>query len=205
LSSDDFLSTIDDGLSAKGLAEALFPRTRLAVLRELVKAEGQGLHLRELERRTRLNSRGILRELRSLKEAGILVSHRTGNQVIYRLNVDCPIYPELKNLLLKTAALADVLRAALSPYAGRIVYAYVYGSFASGEATWESDIDLMIVGDVDLQELAGPLRKAAQTLGREINPTLYRPEEYQAQLKKTGSFVSKVHQGPRIDVLKRSP
>lgn len=186
--SDDFLSTIDDGLSARGLAEALFPRTRLAVLRELVKAEGQGLHLRELERRTRLNSRGILRELHSLKEAGILVSHRTGNQVIYRLNANCPVYPELKSLLLKTAALADVLRAALSPYAGRIVHAYVYGSFASGEASWESDIDLMIVGDVDLQELAGPLRKAAQTLGREINPTLYRPEEYQTQLKKKRKF-----------------
>ena len=200
---EDYLSTIDDEMSAKGLAEVLFPKTRLAVLKELANASEEGFHLRELERRTGLNSRGILRELHALREAGILISRRIGRQVIYRLNPDCPIYAELRALLMKTAGLADVLRAALLPFANRIDLAYVYGSFASGEVTAESDVDLMVVGDVTLRELAGSLRRAVRELSREINPTVYRTEEYRTRLKQENSFVARVHHGPRIDLLER--
>ncbi len=192
-------------MSAEGLGEALFPRTRLAVLRELVREGERGLHLRELERRTGLNSRGILRELRALRDAGILLSRKTGNQISYRLNPDCPIYQELRMLILKTVGIADVLRDCLAPYAEHIRSAYVYGSLASGEAGWDSDVDLMIVGEVDLAGISTALRKAARTLGREVNPTLYRPEEYEAQLKDPHSFVSQVHRGPRVDVLPERP
>ncbi len=188
-------------MSTKGLAEALFPRTRLAVLKELVKENNRGIHLRELERRTGLNSRGLLRELRSLETAGILMSQRRGNQVLYRLNSRCPIYPELVGLVLKTVGLADVLREQLQPYADRIHCAYVYGSLASGEASWDSDVDLMIVGDISLKDVSQALRKAAHILGREINPTLYRPREYLSHLEDPESFVSQVHRGPRIDIL----
>ena len=95
-----------------------------------------------------------------------------------------------------------MLRAVLLPFAKRIELAYVYGSFASGEANAESDVDLMIVGDVSLRELAGPLRRAAEELSREINPTVYQPEEYHTRLRQEDSFVSRVHNGPRIDLLK---
>lgn len=189
-------------MSTKGLADVLFPKTRLAVLKELVAVGDAGLHLRELERRTGLNSRGIMRELHALRDAGILSSKQVGRQVIYRLNPEGPIYPELCNLILKTAGLADVLRATLLPFAKRIELAYVYGSFASGGANAESDVDLMIVGDVSLRELAGPLRRAAEELSREINPTVYQPEEYHSRLRQEDSFVFRVHNGPRIDLLK---
>lgn len=197
------MSTIGDEMSAKGLAEVLFPKTRLAVLNQLANATENGFHLRELERRTGLNSRGIIRELHALREAGILVSRRVGRQVIYRLNPDCPIYTELRALVIKTAGLADVLRAMLLPFANRIDLAYVYGSFASGEVTAASDVDLMVVGDVPLRELAGSLRKAARELSREINPTIYRTKEYRTRLKQEDSFVARMHHGPRIDLLGR--
>lgn len=198
---EDYLSTIGDDMSTKGLADALFPRTRLAILKELVSVGDEGLHLRELERRTGLNSRGVMRELHSLRDAGILISREVGRQVIYRLNPDCPIYPELHSLILKTAGLADVLRAVLLPFVKRIELAYVYGSFASGEANAESDVDLLIVGDVSLRELASSLRRAAETLSREVNPTVYQSEDYHARLTQEDSFVFRVHNGPRIDLL----
>jgi predicted nucleotidyltransferase len=188
-------------MSPKGIAETLFPKTRLAVLGELVKVGAEGIYLRELERRSGLNKRGLLRELHAMRDAGILTAKRVGRQVIYRLNPTCPIHGELRSIALKTVGLADVLREALSPLAERIDLAYVYGSLAFGEASAESDVDVMVVGAVTLRELSTPLREAGALLRREINPTLYQSEEYEEALNTENSFVSRVHQGPRIDLI----
>ena len=187
-------------MSPMQIAPTLFPAARLAVLQWLVDSE-DGLHLRELERRSGLNKRGLARELHALRGAGILVSTQVGNQIIYRLNPECPIYDELRSIIRKTVGLAEVLREALDPFADRINLAYVYGSFARGEMRPDSDIDLMIVGTVSLREISSAIRSAGRTLRRVVNPTSYTAEEYAAELRKEDSFVARVHNGPRIDVI----
>jgi hypothetical protein len=69
----------------------------------------------------------------------------------------------------------------------------------------DSDIDLMIVGSVSLRELSSALREAGRSLRRTINPTLYTAEAYRKELKAGDSFVSRVHHGPRLDLLGGSP
>lgn len=191
-------------MSARGLGEVLFSRTRLEVLRELCQPGNPELHLREIERRTGLDSRGLLRELHQLREAGILTSRRVGRQVMYAMNPNCPVYPELTMLVTKTVGLADVVRDMLEPLADRIELAYIYGSFATGEAKADSDVDLMIVGHVTLRDLATPLRQAGERLGREVNATLYAPDAYGRELHVKDSFVSRVHRGPRLILLEEN-
>ena len=187
-------------MSPRQIGPTLFPAARLAVLRWLTDTEN-GLHLRELERRSGLNKHGLARELHALQDAGILVSKRVGNQIIYRLSPDCPIYDELQSIVRKTVGLAGVLREALEPFADRIDLAYVYGSFARGEARPDSDVDLMIVGAVSLREAGSAIRAAGRTLRRVVNPTSYAPDEYAGELRTEGSFVHRVHNAPRIDVI----
>lgn len=187
-------------MSPTGIASTLFPAARLAVLQWLADAEN-GLHLRELERRSDLNKHGLARELHALREAGVLVSTQVGNQIIYRLNPECPIYDELRSIIRKTVGLAGVLRETLQPFADRIELAYVYGSFAKGEVRPDSDVDLMIVGTASLREVSSALRTAGRTLRRVVNPTSYTADEYATELHTEGSFVERVHNGPRIDVI----
>jgi len=187
-------------MSPEQIAPTLFPAARLAVLRWLADTEN-GLHLRELERRSGLNKHGLARELHALRNAGILVSKRVGNQIIYRLNPECPIYDELQSIVRKTVGLAGVLREALEPFANRIDLAYVYGSFARGEMRPDSDVDLMIVGAVSLRQVSSAIRMAGRTLGRVVNPTSYVPDEYAAELRKEDSLVARVHNASRIDVV----
>lgn len=187
-------------MSTSSILDALFSRTRIGVLRELEANEG-GLHLRELERRTGVNSRHLVRELHALRDAGILTAQRIGRQVFYRLNPDCPIYPELRAIVRKTVGLAGVLADAMEPFRDRIDLAYVYGSHARGEAKPASDIDLMLVGTVTLRQVSSALREAGRALGRVVNPTLYSPAEYEKELATTDSFVERVHNGPRIEVI----
>ena len=187
-------------MSSKGLADALFPKTRSAVLRELCR-EPDGLHLRELERRTGFNSRHVSRELHALAGVGVLKSRRVGRQVIYSLDPRCPIYEELRSITRMTVGIADVLREELAALADRIELAYVYGSHARGEERNDSDVDLMVIGRASLRDLSPPLRVAAGVLRREINPTAYRLAEYNRALQDAESFVRRIHDGPRIPVL----
>jgi len=190
-------------MPTRKLVETLFPKARLAVISQLTQSGDTGLHLREIARRACLNSKTVMRELHALRDAGILHSNPVGRQVIYRLNPDCPIYEELRSIIRKTVGLAGVLQEVLAPLRDRIELAYVYGSHASGEEKAESDVDLMIVGEVSLREVSAPLRRAREMLRRQINPTLYRTEEYKVALAEKNSFVKQVHDGPRIEIIGR--
>ena len=138
------MSTIADTVSTRSLADALFPRTRQEVLKHLIDAT-DGLHLRELERRTGLNSRHLMRELHSLRDSGLLTATKVGNQVIYRMNLACPILAEIRSIIRKTVGVAGILREILEPVADKIELAYIYGSVAAGGERSDSDIDLMVV------------------------------------------------------------
>ena len=193
--------TIVGEMPTKQLIEALLPQTRNAVLSALDDAGDEGLHLREIGRRANLNSKTVMRELHSLRDAGILLSREVGRQVIYRLNPDCPIYDELRSILRKTTGLCAVLRSALEPLNDQIEQAYIYGSHARGDERSDSDVDLMIVGSVTLRELSSPLREASRSLRRVISPTLYTPAAYEEELEMGDSFVARVHNDKRLNLI----
>lgn len=190
-------------MSTVNLLDSLLTKTRQATLRELVAAEGERIHLRELERRTALNVKGVKRVLGELYNAGIVNAERSGNRIYYSINKRCPIYPELRLLVIKTVGLAGHLRDALGLCADKIDLAYIYGSFAAGEAAAESDVDLMVVGEITLRHLSGALAQVVTELAREINPTVYSFQEYEQRLADKDSFVAQVDAGPKIMLIGR--
>lgn len=86
--------------------------------------------------------------------------------VYFQANTDSPVYGELRGLMLKTAGLVDVLADALKPIARKLRIVFVHGSIAGGHEESSSDIDLLVVGTVSPVDLAVPLRKARELLGR---------------------------------------
>jgi len=71
----------------------------------------------------------------------------------------------------------------LLSFGDRIKMAFVFGSVARLEQVGESDIDLMVIGDVRLKELAAALHAAEQTLGRPVNPVLFSAEKFRDQYR----------------------
>ena len=97
--------------------------------------------------------------------------------------------------------MADVINQALSPLAGHIVRAFIFGSVASGKETSNSDIDLMIIGNAGFAEVVSALYPVQQTLGREVNPKIYREKEWNQMLKSKDAFVKEILEKPRMDVI----
>ncbi len=155
-------------------------------------------HLREIVRRADCAVGTVRRELKGLVDCGIAVESRDGNRTYYQANVQCPVYPELAGLIRKTSGLADVLRAALAGLGERVRIAFVYGSQARQEGGPGSDVDLLVVGEVAFAEVVSALAQAQDLLGREINPTVYSPEELAHKSAAGHHFVRSVLKAPKL-------
>lgn len=180
------------------MADALFPAVRQGVLCALLTQPTRELHLREIARRAGLAPATVQREVVALTGAGILERRTAGRQVFYRANPQCPIVPELQGLMLKTVGLASVLAEALDPLGERVQYTAVFGSTAAGTALADSDVDLLVVGDVTLTELVSHLREARERLGREINIVSLSRTALAAAVRDGEAFITNVLNGPHI-------
>jgi len=179
------------------LAEALFTKTQRALLPILFGHPEEAFYLRELVRRCDVGVGTVQRELAKLVAAGILRRTARGGQVFYQVARDCPVYPELRELTLKTLGAAQLLRQALAPLKASVVFAFIFGSMARGEESSASDVDVMLVGDVSFGEVVKHLLPVQEELSREINPILYEPAEFAEKIRRDAHFVRRVLQSPR--------
>jgi predicted nucleotidyltransferase len=172
------------------LSEILFGRTRGAVLAILYGHVGQAFYLRQLARLTEISLGPVQREMRQLVEAGLVRKQTIGAQTLYSAKQDNPVFREIKSLVTKTVGMHDVLFAALAPLRKDINLAFVYGSVARARETELSDVDLMVVGNVDFGDVVEGLSDAQKILNREINPTVYSVREFGKRLH--GNFLKTV-------------
>ncbi len=155
---------------------------------------------RQLERMTGILVGNLQRELIRMEGAGLLSARRLGKLKLYKLNDKHPLYPELKGLVAKTVGLEDVIRSRLSGVDG-IAAAGLYGSFARGQERPGSDIDLLVIGDVDEKRLIHAVKDMEKQLQRELNYSLYSKEGWKTRKAKSDSFVLEVLKQPRLPIL----
>ncbi|MCF8079868.1 MAG: nucleotidyltransferase domain-containing protein [Desulfobacterales bacterium] len=189
---------MDTSSRIDGLGAALFGKSRRAVLGLLYGHPDQAFYLRQIARTTGTGIGAVQRELRQLTDAGILLREKIGNQVHFQANKDCPVFEELKSLVIKTAGVADILKAALSTLSDRIRVAFLFGSMASANGNADSDVDVMIVGDVSFKEAVEALAPTQDALGREVNPVVYGSDEFEKKRNEGHHFVLSVLESPKI-------
>jgi len=134
----------------------------------------------------------LQKPLAALTSAGVLSQKREGNRVYFRAERASPFFLDLQAVIAKTAGVVELLRGVLAPVGARIRVAFVYGSVARSLERPESDIDLMVVGETGLAELAAPLERAEKRLGRQVNPTTYTVEEFCRKLEAKHHFLTAV-------------
>ena len=126
----------------------------------------------DLARRFGVSQSTISREADRLAVAGLIGETRRGNLRLLQANLDTPLAQPLTELLVRTYGPAAVLGDLLSPVEG-VDEAYVYGSWAARYAGEPGppprDVDVVVVGDADQDDLFDVARAAEQTLGREVN------------------------------------
>jgi len=172
-------------------------KTRKAILQLYFSHPEKKYYLRELEKILHFPVQNIRRELINLEKNGIFKREKSGNQVYYFLNMELPIYSDIRNIVSKTIGIENQLKDALSGVSG-IKKAFIFGSFANGTKDALSDIDIMIIGDINEDALIEKISRLESKFEREINYHIYSEREFEERIKEKNSFISKILLKPVI-------
>jgi len=181
--------------------DVLFPKTRRGILAATFGQPERRWYMRELARHLQVSPSSLQRELASLVHGGILRESREGKHVYFQPTTELPFFEELHGLILKTVGLADVIRGALDAFADRIQWAFIYGSIARSEEHAASDVDLLILGRVNLAEVSRPLRQAEERLGRAVNPIVYTADQFARKIQAKHHFAVDVLHSKKLFVI----
>ena len=185
----------------KQAIELMFGAFRRKLLGLLLLRPDERYHVRELARMTEISAGSLHRELKALSEAGLLIRDEVGNQVLYRAHQNCEIFDELASIFRKTTGLASLLRNHLSEISDRIDSAVVFGSMASGRQNSTSDVDVLVLGDVELINIVKALSPLSSTLRREINPVVMSVDKFAALLGEKDRFAMRVLAEPKLFII----
>jgi DNA-binding transcriptional ArsR family regulator len=134
------------------------------------------LSLTEIAARTGVPHPSVHREVQRAEQAGLVTTHKIGNTRLVRANTASPYYAGLAEVLTRAFGVPAVLAEALKPVAG-IAAAYIYGSWAArheGQTGQRpvGDIDVLILGEPDRDQLYDALSAAEVRLGRPVQATI---------------------------------
>jgi predicted nucleotidyltransferase len=177
---------------------SLFGRSRVRdriLLEFFSKPQAKG-HVREIARRIGASPATVGTELAALERLGILRSDSVGRSLVYTVNEASGYVPEVRALVQKTLGVEAVIRDALTNLPG-VDAAYIFGSYASGRETPQSDIDLLVIGRPDRLMLSERLAPVERTLGRDINVVSRTVEQVRSR-REAEAFWRRVLSGPLV-------
>lgn len=180
--------------------QLLGSKIRTKILAKLILNSDRSFYMRELEKDLDVSFSSIHKELTTLKNLGIVIDEYRGKIRLFRINKSSPIYPEIRGLILKTAGIGDVVRDALKG-TGQVKYALVFGSVARGEEKIISDIDLLIIGDIDEERLITKVKDAEDKVSREINYIIWSEKEFNKRAKERTGLLVEIEKNPIIMIM----
>jgi DNA-binding transcriptional ArsR family regulator len=134
------------------------------------------LSLTQIAQRTGAPHPSVYREILRAGQAGLVTTRKIGNTRLARANTQSPYYPGLADVLTRAFGVPSVLAEALRPVSG-VTEAWIYGSWAARHAGQPGqrpvgDIDVLVLGNPDRDQLYDPLSQAEKHLGRPVQATI---------------------------------
>jgi predicted nucleotidyltransferase len=109
--------------------------------------------------------------LKTLVQAGVARIEASNRSTRYIVNTEHPLYPELRQIAVKSFGIREPIEQALREIRDKVDEAFIFGSMVNGSARPDSDVDVMVIGDVRVRVASRVLEKAGKALGREVSLT----------------------------------
>jgi predicted nucleotidyltransferase len=151
----------------------------------------------ELARASGASRPSVHRELDRALNAGIVERDDRRRPHRYRAATSSPVYEPLRELLALTVGVDIQIRELLSAFPG-VEAAAIHGSWAAGTTRPTSDVDVLVLGDVDLEQLRRALRGVGARVGRRIDVTAFTPAEFKRRSEVGDAFLAKALSGPHV-------
>lgn len=156
----------------------LFSERQQKILSALLLHQTKDYSLSELMRIAGPGRGATQRIVEDLENAGLLIKKSVGNQKRYSANVTHPIFPDLKNICVKTFGIGDTIKGSIQTFLPDIDFAFIFGSMVKGNEKSDSDVDFLVVGDFDTIDMIAALEDAETLIGRTIHLNHYPRDEW---------------------------
>ena len=168
----------------------------------LASAPGHEFHTREIARRVSADPHSAQLALDHLLQAGAVTSRRVGNLRLWSLDATSKRVESIRSLLRHESRVTGLLSEGLGRMSG-VRVAVIFGSFASGEDKSGSDIDVLIIGEVDWDRLARLSETVTGHVRRDVNFVVWSDAELSDPKPGQRRLLNSIISRPRI-VLKGS-
>jgi predicted nucleotidyltransferase len=154
----------------------------------------------ELSRRTGHPRHTVANELRRLEEAGLFIARMVGRSKLVRANTENPYYEPLSRLALMSFGPPQVIREEFRTI-DHAEQLFIFGSWAARYAGEQGpaphDVDVLIIGTPDLDKVYEAARRAQERLGREVNTTVRKAEQWQGA---QDGFARQLRSSPLVEI-----
>lgn len=157
-------------------------KARQNILKLFFANEEKSFYLSEIAKIIKVSVGTCQRELNRLISSGILKTEKKANLNFYFLNKQNPLLREIRNIFVKTLGIEIELKKIIKSIKG-VKYALIFGSYVKGGFRADSDIDLLIIGQINENELIRKIKILETAIQREINYHLYSENDFKQKLK----------------------
>jgi predicted nucleotidyltransferase len=187
---------------APPLLPLLRSRLQAELLTLVMLTPGREWTLTELASRAGGSVSSAQREMARAEQAGVIKSRRLGHTRLVTV-ADSPLTGPLTELLLRSFGPRQVLAEALAQLDG-IEAAYLFGSWAARyvgqQCRAPADLDVLVIGQPDRDELDEVAQRAGARLAREVNVTIRSPQWWRDG---DDPFHTEVTQRPLVPVMEQ--
>ncbi len=183
------------------LGDIITSKVRVKVLELFLSDLGEMYHVRGIVREVKEEINAVRRELDRFEKVGFLRKEARGNRLYYWVRDDYPFYWDLLSMIAKTTGLGSEIVTNRAKV-GKINFVMFSGRFIRKKPRRKEDeIDILVVGDIVLPELAAIIRKEEVRRSKEINYTVMTKEEFDFRKKRRDPFLNNVLLGSRIMII----
>lgn len=182
------------------LKDFIISRVRVKLLKVFYENPQELFYVRQLTRNINEEINAVRRELDHLDKKNILKNEKRGNRLYYYLNPSYDFYEDMMSLVAKSTGLGEDIRKNRVKL-GKIKFAMLSGKFVRRKERGKNDVDLLVVGEVVLPELAAMVRKEEETRNVEINYTVMKQEEFLFRKERRDPFLLGILSKSRIMII----
>ncbi len=183
------------------LSDIITSKVRIKILELFFSNLREVYHVRGIVRETSEEINAVRRELTKLEKDGILRKEPRGNRIYYSVRGEYPLFGDLVSIVAKTTGLGKTIIENKNKI-GRVSFVMFSGKFVRRkEHKREDDVDILVVGEVVLPELASVIRIEETTRGEEINYTAMSRDEFDFRKKRRDPFLLGILSGSRVMII----
>jgi len=183
------------------LNDIITSKVRIEILELFFANPTEMYHVRGIVREINEEINAVRRELTKLEAGGIIKKEARGNRVYYWVRDDYPMYGDLISMVSKTRGVGAAIIAARTKI-GKPLYVMFSGRFARHKKRKkDEDVDILVVGEITMPELASIIRAEESRRKTEINYTVMTREELQFRKQRRDPFLQGVLAASRVMII----